>query len=110
MHWQIEHPTARKQHRCEMCLRIIEPGERYLRGSGMDGSSAWTWKECAHCEAMRIIWDISDGEEYNGEMFYEWSRECESLAQLRHAASYRMQWRTRRGTLLPIPTSTGSES
>lgn len=103
--WSIAHPRARKAHRCQMCGRRIDPGETYLRGAGFDGSSAWTWKECAHCEAIKVYYDISDGEEYSEADFYEWSREpgnCE-VEDWRHAAGYRMQWRARGGTLLPVP-------
>ena len=49
-HWARTNPKARKEHRCEVCSRTIKPGETYSRGAGMDGSTAWSWIECAHCE------------------------------------------------------------
>lgn len=102
--WSIQHPTAQKAHTCQMCGRRIDPGERYLRGAGFDGT-AWSWKECAHCEAVRKLYDISDGGEYNEDYFHEWSRDPQDVTELRHAAGYRMKWRTRLGTLLPVPAS-----
>ncbi|WP_454232169.1 hypothetical protein [Mycolicibacterium fortuitum] len=50
-------PVARKAHRCSMCYRTIEPGEKYSRSFNVDSGDAWTWKECEHCEAMVcILW------------------------------------------------------
>ncbi len=102
-------PTARKRHICASCRRIIEPGEVYRRGAGMDGGTAWTWKECLHCAALILrINDLvdDDGEGYSWESFADYARGdygFETVADLRAAAGWRMQWRTRRGTLLPVP-------
>ena len=102
--WSINHPTARKAHRCEMCARRIDVGERHLRGAGFDGT-AWSWRECAHCEAVRKMYDINDGNEYNEDMFDVWADDPQDVPELRHAVGYRMRWRTRLGTLLPVPES-----
>ena len=48
-----QRPTARVVHQCGGCGRTIHPGERYLRQRIVDVGDAWTWKECAHCEAVR---------------------------------------------------------
>lgn len=103
--WSISHPVAAKEHLCQMCRRVINKGELYLRGAGFDGT-AWTWKECAHCEAARRLYDINDGNEYNEDMFDSWADDPRDVTELRHAAGFRMRWRTRAGTLLPIPTIT----
>jgi hypothetical protein len=104
-HYVVEDRKARTQHRCSDCGRIIEPGETYRRGVGFDGT-AWTWKDCAHCEAVLHMYDLAWDGEYNPDHFVEWTSErtTDSVAELRHAAGYRMKWRTRLGTLLPIPT------
>lgn len=103
MGFDVKHPTARKEHACQFCRRTIDRGERYLRGSGWEDGTAWSWKECAHCEAVRRLYDITADGTYDEMMFDSWADEARDVAELRHAAGYRMQWRTRRGTLLPVP-------
>lgn len=49
------HPRARTEHQCDDCHRTIRPGETYRRGVGMDGTAAWTWKECAQCELSNLL-------------------------------------------------------
>ncbi len=105
MFWHIEHPKARKAHRCEMCSRIIDPGEAYLSGVAHE-DSWWTWNECAHCEAVRRIYDIVWDDGYNADTYAEWAGDPRDVTELRHAAGYRMKWRTRSGKLLPIPERT----
>lgn len=107
MNWNILHPRAAKNHQCVICYRIIDKGEVYLKGSAFGEGTAWTWYECLHCEATRKLYDIHDDGEYNEDMFASWAEEAggHDLRQLRHAAGYRMKWRTRQGTLLPIPTA-----
>lgn len=111
--YHVETRKARKQHRCEMCGRRIDPGEEYLHGVGMEGS-VWVWKECAHCKAARLLYDIDYDGEYNADYFEAWVDDSrwpsfetmtpEQFHQLRHAAGYTMRWRTKGGNLLPIPT------
>jgi|GEM_PF-3289080 hypothetical protein len=45
----VEHPVARKEHRCCECLSVISPGERYERVSGV-------WEEQVEllCDQHRI--------------------------------------------------------
>lgn len=103
--YSITKRKARKDHVCGMCHRVISPGETYLRGFGADGL-AWSWKLCTHCDAVLSIWDIAWDDEYNESTFDEWASDASwrNLRELRDAAGYRMKWRTRLGTLLPIPT------
>ncbi|SHT54668.1 Uncharacterised protein [Mycobacteroides abscessus subsp. abscessus] len=42
---------ARIVHRCELCNRIIHPGETYrYQVNIFDG--IYTWKCCAHCDVL----------------------------------------------------------
>ena len=97
-------PRARKDHVCSDCGRIIGPGETYRRGVGFDDGTAWTWKDCAHCEATLDLYGLSWDGTYNDDDFYEWATDGHNeWSEVRHAAGYLMRWRTRSGTLLPVP-------
>lgn len=102
-----EHPVARKPHRCCMCYRQIEPGERYLRAFSANSDGAWTWKECQHCEAMVVLlwhqafeWAAYD-EGYNADTMGEF--EPSTIAEARLQVYWRHGWRRRDGTLRPVP-------
>ncbi|WP_158251256.1 hypothetical protein [Cryobacterium sp. Y11] len=101
--WSISHPRARKAHRCEMCRRVIGAGEVYKRGAGFDGT-AWSWKECLHCEAVLRIYGLGDGE-YNADSFEDWASDGDArdLSEARDMAGFRKQWRTKAGNLWPLP-------
>jgi hypothetical protein len=108
-HWDHTHPKARKPHRCHMCYRTIEPGERYRRTAGMDGSTAWTWIECDHCEAFarfayRRSWS-DDG--YDESLFVDFAPE--TIAEARVRAQWRRKWRRLDGSLYPVPDLTITE-
>lgn len=98
-------PTARKPHRCEDCGRTIRPGEKYRKGSGMDGSTAWTWRECEHCTCLVHLLDRDDS--YSDEDFINW--EPTTLAHLRLKAMWLKKWERRDGSLYPAPTLTTLE-
>lgn len=99
--WTHTRPKARASHRCDMCRRIIDPGETYLRGVGIDGT-AWTWKECAHCDALRDVARAQCSEtEYDEETIADW--EPETWQQMRVKVQWRRQWRRFDGSLYPIP-------
>lgn len=102
-HSQDTEPVARKPHACDMCRRTIHPGEKYRRGAGMDGSSAWTWKECAHCAALvTVAWRRSHLDEgYTEELFHDF--EPQSIAEARVRAPMRRQWARCDGSLYPVP-------
>lgn len=102
-HWTHETRTARKKHRCEMCLRVIDPGELYRRSAGMDGSTAWTWKECLHCAQLirYVVW-LESEEEYGPDLFAEWEPETIEHLRLKVLAT-RLRWRRTDGTLYPTP-------
>ena len=100
--YRHSHRVARKPHQCMLCARAIAAGETYLYGVGLDNGTAWAWKECAHCDALRAYvyaryWD----DHYDEELIAEW--EPESVAHLRVKAQWRRQWRRLDGTLMPVP-------
>lgn len=103
-----ETPVARTRHFCTNCYRVIDPGEMYQRGRGYDGGDAWTYKTCAHCQAVIRLYDPQD---YNG-LYSEDGMEAwldngaRDVSEARHMAGYRMRWRTKSGALLPIPNRT----
>lgn len=109
-HFHSETRTARKSHRCELCRRTISPGETYRYGAGMDGSTAWTWKECAHCDAIRDVaradsWSVDD--EYGDDLLHEWEPTTVPHLRLKVLASRR--WARSDGTLYPTPERVYSE-
>ena len=100
--------VARISHQCMLCARQIGPGETYLHGVGLDNGAAWTWKECAHCDALRSYvythhWD----DHYDEELIYNW--EPQTVAHLRLKAMWRRQWRRVDGTLMPVPVVVRTE-
>lgn len=104
--WADSYPKARISHRCADCGRTIDPGETYRKGSGMDGGTAWTWKECSHCLAYMRLSHMCDDwwadEGYGWEMFADY--EAQGRDEERWKRQYRRQWRTSHGTLFPIPS------
>lgn len=51
-----KHITARKQHKCRECYRVIEKGERYLREFGITNyREPFDHKTCRHCEPGRDL-------------------------------------------------------
>lgn len=97
--------VAKKRHDCICCDRIIEPGETYRRGRNFDGSDAWTWKVCAHCDAVINLYGPEDMDgmfSFGGHE--DWSDNPRDVTELRHAVGWRKRWRTQTGALLPIPT------
>lgn len=104
MHWTRQHPTARKQHQCSICYRTIYPGEKYLRGCGFGEGTAWTWKECAHCEAFLFQCPgIYMDETYGRDDFSEYEPRSwqESIWKMR----WRHMWRHGNGALAAVPSS-----
>ena len=99
------HPRARTEHRCSDCGRTIRPGEVYRRGAGFDGGTAWTWKDCRHCEYALHQYDLAWDGEYNADHFYEWATDgARDVQEARDQAGYLHRWTTRGGNLWPIPT------
>lgn len=97
-------PRARKEHKCSDCGRTIRPGETYRRGVGFDGT-AWSWKECQHCEYALNRYDLAWDGEYNADDFAEWASDgdCRDVQEARDMAGYRKRWTTAGGNLWPLP-------
>jgi len=55
-----QHRRARKRHCCSTCLRRIDPGEMYDTSRGFDSGEVWTFKQCAHCNAVTRIYALLD--------------------------------------------------
>lgn len=89
--------TARKQHRCHMCGRIILPGETYWRMAGLDHGQVWTYKACPHC--YRVAAALNSEEEWDTEVILE----CLADEHPALWASLRAGWRYPDGDLLPLP-------
>ena len=49
----VEHPVARKEHKCCECLSVISPGERYERVSGVWDGEFGVFKTCMVCAEVR---------------------------------------------------------
>lgn len=102
-HYVDTYPKARREHRCSDCGRTIRVGEKYRRGVGMDNGTAWTWKECLHCQAIVPL--VVDGdffeEGYGDDTFTAW--EPSSVPHLRLKALWRKRWQRADGGLYPVP-------
>jgi len=64
-------PRARKRHRCDTCLSVILPGEKYHRAALCSGGRAWTWKEHVHCRRIMSRADWCSDEAYPQEVLGE---------------------------------------
>jgi ribosomal protein L24E len=100
-----EHPVARKLHTCQMCSRLIAPGERYTRQRAIGDDGPYVWKECAHCSAMVDLLDI-DWHDYQDEgwgpdAMFEYDPDTVKVMRLK--ALWRKRWTRRDGSLYPIP-------
>ena len=99
------YPTARKIHHCDMCDREILPGERYQRDVGFDGGTAWTWKECEHCQALiKTYPEILDwvDEGYNSSDIDNWEPRT-WLGRMRKMR-WSHKWQHGNGKLAVVPT------
>jgi len=100
-HFHVQMVTARKPHPCDLCSRTISQGERYQRSAGMDGSSAWTWKECAHCEAIIDVIERDVDGSYGPDSVREWCPR--TIPQLRAKVLWLRRWTRPDGSLYPVP-------
>lgn len=85
-------PRARTMHYCEMCARVIQPGETYIRGRGVDDGRWWSSAVCKHCDQLAQyvirVFDLDDG--CFAEDIHEW--EPESVEHLRVKAQWLRGW------------------
>ena len=83
-------PVARKAHRCNMCARMIAPGETYWASRNIYDGRVYTWKTCAHCDAAITATSLGDYlydcDGYGPDDVAEWEpqdrRECVAIVQL----------------------------
>lgn len=107
-HFVVSHRVARKPQRCSDCGRTIDPGELYRRGVGFDGT-AWTWKDCTHCEFVLNEYDLAWDGEYNADHFHVWATDgVTNVADGRLQAGFTKRWRTASGALWPLPPKASS--
>jgi len=103
---EVRNPVARKAHYCDLCRRIIWPGEQYEAQHNVYDARAYTHKTCAHCRAYAsVIWADDDG--WLSDAGLDWLGACDyepdTLWKLRLKAQYRRQWTRTDGTLMPVP-------
>ena len=92
-------PTARKRHACSLCDEGIRPGEKYRRGVGFDGGTAWTWKECLWCERAANVYCRTSESEYDSICIIEWLDDEHPNVY----AQMRADWSYPDGERLPLP-------
>lgn len=98
----VTSPRARVPHRCDLCGRTIRPGETYRRCAVFDEGTAWTWRECAHCDSVREIALVEVyGSEYGEGLIAQW--EPREIHHLRLKAMWRRKWIRHDGSLYPVP-------
>lgn len=102
-----ENPVARKDHRCDLCDRIIGPGERYNRQRNIGEDGPYVFKVCAHCCALVRLTTATDWADddagYAADDICEW--EPGTIWEARLRAQYRRKWRRLDGRLYPVPTA-----
>ncbi|RCK68300.1 hypothetical protein DT076_16770 [Desertihabitans brevis] len=93
-------PVARKRHRCQMCGRVILPGESYQRMAGLDRCEAWTFKCCDHCSRVVHAWTRHSGEsEWYEDAIWDWLADGHPTVY----AAAQAGWRYPDGELVPLP-------
>lgn len=96
--------TARKPHYCNCCSRVIDKGEEYFVARCVGDDGLYTFKQCIHCLAVSKLYDPRDDDNLISEDgFAYWTDKPRDLAELRAIVGFRMRWRTKIGTLLPVP-------
>lgn len=96
-----ETPTARKEHWCQLCGRIIRLGETYHRQRNIGDDGPYVFKNCRHCEAILPLIDYDPGFGYTEDDYSQW--EPTTLAELRWKVQLNRKWTRRDGALYPVP-------
>ena len=99
-------PKARKSHKCQLCFRIIEPGERYVRSAHIGDDVPYTFKACLHCDAyvpeIDLLGQMADPwDGYTAEDLIEYRPR--NMTEARWWVQHRRKWRRHDGSLYPIP-------
>lgn len=107
------HPTARKEHRCSECSRVISKGEMYGRVESVGDYGFQTWKGCDQCERLcQDLWDLGHrGENEDGAECFGYLPESDwhdvrlwSELWAVRADGFLARWTTANGTLIQYPT------
>lgn len=96
-------PTARKPHRCELCGRRIDVGEKYTANKNVFDGRVYTFKECAHCKALQRVTSFGDhldecsryGDGFCGDDAMQW--EPETRREMALNSQLRRGWRNYAG-------------
>lgn len=106
---QRTYRTARKDHRCGECHRVIKKGEEYLYEVLVyDGIGSY--KTCSHCEIVREWLNDNCGGFVWTEIYEDIEEHCYPgmpLGLYKFAAGMRRKWTSIKGTLMPLPKPLG---
>ena len=100
--------TARKQHTCCECRRIIQPKEKYQHISGRWDSMVASYKTCQHCLVVQK-WLVKECNGYviQGlrEEIFEHAEQYSSLPLARYCVGMRRKWQSFKdpNQLMPLP-------
>lgn len=89
-------PTARKEHKCSECGRIISKGERYTFEVTLFDKQIWQYKFCSHCILIRKWLEKQcGGWMYDAilEDFHEHQYESPSYKILKAIAIVKRKWK-----------------
>lgn len=101
--------TARKDHKCSECGRVIAKGESYEYVTGKGDGYIFDAKTCTHCMWARQWLVVQcDGFLYHGvfeDLEEHWTEEpiLRSLDLGRRIVGMKRRWRRRDGELIRIP-------
>jgi hypothetical protein len=102
--------TAKKEHKCSECRRVIGAGEKYNRERGKCDGSMFTHKTCSHCQVARVWMYRECGGFVYGEIEEELREHWHESDVYRNRELARLIygmgrfWKRRKGGLMPIPT------
>lgn len=100
--------TARREHKCDECYRVIRHGERYRRDAFVSEGEFHHHKTCGHCMVARQwLSDECGGWMYGG-VEEDVRDHCTGYGEYpfgvhRLAVGMRNRWTRRNGALMPIP-------
>lgn len=96
---------ARTAHRCQLCLRVIYPGETYTYQTIVGDDGIYVWKNCAHCEQLMLfLWVVDPWLFDEGITWHDVSGwQPDSIAQMRWKVYWQNEWRRPDGTLREVP-------
>ena len=99
---------AVKEHKCEECRRVIEPGEKYTVERYVDiDHNAYSHKTCSHCRIVRQWLQNECG----GFLYHGVEEDIREHAEEGHygvgvkmlAIGMERRWKRRDGRLWPVP-------